>query len=134
MRNAVTQIFEYIAMANKYYDSQNLWIQLKEDIDSFNATTYTCIYMIANIANMIAPVLPNASKKIKEMLNLPKYKWEEETLQGNYKIQNSQMLYNEIDGKNVLNMSGVFQLETKQAIYKIQNLQMLYNRTDEKMY
>ena len=132
LRNAVTQIFEYIAMANKYYDSQNLWIQLKEDIESFNATTYTCIYMIANIANMIAPVLPNASKKIKEMLNLPKYKWEEETLQGNYKIQNLQMLYNEIDGKNVLNMSGVFQIETKQAIYKIQNLQMLYNRTDEK--
>ena len=113
LRNAVTQIFEYIAMANKYYDSQKPWIQVKEDIESFNDTTYTCTYMIANMANMIAPVLPNASKKIKEILNLPKYKWEEETLQGNYKIQNLQMLYNRIDEKNVLNMSEDFQIETK---------------------
>lgn len=97
IRSGVTQIFEYIALANKYYDSKQPWIQVKNDIDAFNDTTYTCTYIIANISNLIAPILPNASLKIKEILNLPKYKWEEIIIKGNYKVENLQVLYNKID-------------------------------------
>lgn len=99
LRNAITQIFEYVALANKYYDSREPWIQVKEDIDSFNDTTYTCTYIIANISNMIAPVLPHASQKIKEMLNLPESIWEEYKISGDYKINNLQILYDRIDDK-----------------------------------
>ena len=53
--------------------------------------------MIANIANMIAPILPNASKKIKSMLNLEDYKWEEEKISGNYKVNNLEIIYNRLD-------------------------------------
>ena len=67
-----------------------------------NAYTYTCTYMIANIANIIAPVLPDASLKIKKMLNLPKYKWEEVNLNGNYKIQDLEVLYERLDEKKNL--------------------------------
>ena len=74
----------------------------KEDIDGFNNTTYTCIYMISNISNMIAPILPNASLKIKQMLELPKYKWEESKMSGNYKITNLEVLYDRLDEKNFL--------------------------------
>ena len=97
IRSGVTQIFEYIALANKYYDSKQPWIQVKNDIDAFNDTTYTCTYIIANISNLIAPILPNASLKIKEILNLPKYNWEEIIIKGNYKVENLQVLYNKID-------------------------------------
>lgn len=99
IRNAVNQIFEYISLANKYYDSNQPWIQVKEDIDSFNNTTYTCVYMMANIANLIAPILPHASIKIKDMLNLKEYKWEEEIIKGDYQINNLQVLYDRIDEK-----------------------------------
>ena len=99
IRNAVNQIFEYISLANKYYDSNQPWIQVKEDIDSFNNTTYTCVYMMANIANLIAPILPHASTKIKDMLNLKEYKWEEEVIKGDYQINNLQVLYDRIDEK-----------------------------------
>lgn len=102
LRNAVTQIFDYVAIANKYYDSCQPWIQVKEDMNSFNDTTYTCIYMIANMANMIAPVLPHASQKIIQMLQLPEYKWKETEITGNYKIQNLQILYDRIDEKKFL--------------------------------
>lgn len=100
LKNAVTQIFEYISLANKYYDSKQPWIQIKEDIDGFNDTTYTCTYMIANIANMIAPILPHASEKIKEMLSLPEFKWEEIKINGNLQIENFQVLYGKIDEKD----------------------------------
>lgn len=103
LRNAVTQIFDYIALANKYYDSQQPWVQVKEDIAAFNNTTYTCIYMIANISNMIYPVLPHASLKIKNMLKLSECKWEEIKVSGNYKIDDLQILYDRIDEKNFLN-------------------------------
>lgn len=99
IRNAVTQIIEYIALANKYYDAQLPWIQVKEDVKAFNNTTYTCTYMIANIANMIAPILPNGSKKIKSMLNLPEYKWEETDINGDIFINNLNILYDRLDEK-----------------------------------
>ena len=100
LRNAVTQIFEYVAIANKYYDTCQPWVQVKEDINAFNDTTYTCTYMIANMTNMIAPILPHASQKIKQMLDLPDYKWEETKIIGNYQIRNLQVLYDRIDEKN----------------------------------
>lgn len=104
LRAAITQIFDYVALANKYYDSRQPWVQVKEDIEGFNNTTYTCIYMIANMANMIAPVLPHASSKIKKMLNLPEYKWEETEIKGDYKIQDLQIIYERLDEKVFLTM------------------------------
>lgn len=112
IRNAVTQIFEYVALANKYYDSRQPWIQVKEDINGFNDTTYTCTYMIANMSNMIAPILPHASKKIKEMLELPEYQWGVTDIKGDYKIQNLQVLYGRIDEKKILNIDDE-QIEQK---------------------
>ena len=100
IRNATTQIIEYISLANKYYDSREPWIQVKNDLASFNDTTYTCIYMIANLANLVAPILPNCSNKIKDMLTLPTYTWQEEVIQGDYKINNSSMLYSILDEEN----------------------------------
>lgn len=99
LRNATNQIIEYINLANKYYDTEQPWVQVKEDMDGFNNTTYTCTYMMANIANLIAPILPHASLKIKEMLGLNEYKWEEEKIKGEIKINNLQILYNRIDEK-----------------------------------
>ena len=99
IRNAVSEIFEYISLANKYYDSREPWNQVKEDIDAFNETTYTCVYMMNNIANLIHPVLPNASKKIKDMLKFPEYSWGESSISGDYNINDLQILYNRIDEK-----------------------------------
>ena len=115
IRNAVTQMFEYVALANKYYDSRQPWIQVKEDINGFNDTTYTCTYMIANMSNMIAPVLPHASKKIKEMLNLPEYQWEATNIKGDYNIQNLQVLYNRLDEKKILNNEDNEQTEQEKG-------------------
>lgn len=113
LRNAVTQIFEYISLANKYYDNRQPWIQVKENMSDFNDTTYTCVYMIANISNMISPILPSASKKIKQMLNLPEYKWEEIRIRGDFQTENIRILYDRIDEKRLLNNNENIQLVKK---------------------
>ena len=66
LKAAIEEIFDYIGFANKYYDEKEPWKQCKENMEEFNNTTYTCTYIIANISNLIAPFMPNTSKKIKK--------------------------------------------------------------------
>ncbi len=99
-RKALNSIVEYINLGNKYYDTCEPWIQVKEDIDKFNDTTYTCVYMMANIANLIAPICPDGSTKIKYILSLPEFKWEVENISGDIEIKDLELLYNRIDNKN----------------------------------
>lgn len=40
IRSAVIQMIEYISLANKYFDGQQPWNQVKNDINAFNDTTY----------------------------------------------------------------------------------------------
>ncbi len=97
IKNATNQIIEYINLANKYYDKKEPWIQVKENIDEFNNTTYTCVYMIANLSNMIYPILTDSAKKIKKILGLDKFVWKETKISGDIKINNLEILYNRID-------------------------------------
>lgn len=96
-KSALNQIMEYISLGNKFYDSKEPWKQVKEDIEEFNKTTYTCIYMIANIANLINPIMPNTSLKIKDMLSLENVKWEEEMIKGDIRIKSSEILFERIE-------------------------------------
>lgn len=97
LKAAIDEIFEYIGFANKYYDEKEPWKQAKENIEEFNNITYTCAYIIANISNLIAPFMPRTSKKVKNMLDLPEFKWEPINLKGNLKINNLELLFNRID-------------------------------------
>ena len=103
IRNATIKIIEYISLANKYYDSKEPWVQVKENIDEFNKTTYTCVYMMANIANMIYPILPNGSEKIRKLLNIKDFGWKEQIIMGDIKIEILKLLYNRIEDKETLN-------------------------------
>lgn len=98
-KNAITAILEYISLGNKYYDEQQPWIQVKENVSAFNNTTYTCVYMMANIANIIKPLMPDTANKIKEMLSLSELKWEPTEISGDIKLENLQLLFERIDDK-----------------------------------
>ena len=98
IRSAFNKIVEYISMGNKYYDESEPWIKVKDDDKTlFNNITYTCVYMMANIANLMNPVIPEACGKIKKMLGLGDYKWEEENLSGDIKINDLELLFERIE-------------------------------------
>lgn len=99
LKSAINSVLEYVSAANKYYDSKEPWIQVKENMDNFNDTTYTCTYMMANIANLVHPFMPNTSVAIRNMLNLPEFKWEEQKISGNIKINDVKLLFERIDDK-----------------------------------
>ena len=55
--------------------------------------------MIANIANLIHPFLPDTSLKIKNMLTLKDYKWEEEEINSSINIKSLNILFERFEIK-----------------------------------
>ena len=100
IRNAIELAIEYVNTGNKYYDERKPWIQVNENIEEFNNTTYTCMYMIANISNIFAPFIPETCQKIKNKLQLnEEAKWEEIKLNGDIQIQNNDLLFERLENK-----------------------------------
>src|SRR5574344_2356221 len=99
LSSALETIMTYVADGNKYYDQSTPWIQVKEDIDAFNNTTYTCMYMIANISNLLDPFIPDTCDRIKTLLSLPVPSWKEITLTGDIKLNDIGLLFERIEDK-----------------------------------
>lgn len=78
-KQALEEIFKYIRCANKYFDGQQPWIQVKQNIHKGEDTLYTCSYIILNLAQLLHPFLPFSTEKIKEMLQIKKVEWQEQT-------------------------------------------------------
>lgn len=97
LRNAIENVVSYAVMGNKYYDENEPWNKVKEDINKFNDITYTCVYMMANLSNLLNPFIPESANKIKNMLNLEPFKWEEYKIDGDIKINNLELLFNKIE-------------------------------------
>lgn len=98
LNNAVDTMLSYIQIANKYYDEQKPWLQVKEkNIENFNNTTATCLYIIANMSNLFAPVLPFGCEKIRKMLNMTNdYSWQEIYAPKNLKLAEIKVIYSKI--------------------------------------
>lgn len=97
LRHALETVTDYAVLGNKYYDENEPWVKVKENIAEFNKITYTCVYIMANLSNLLNPFIPESADKIKKILNLPEYKWEEVILRGDIQITDLELLFNRID-------------------------------------
>ena len=84
---------ELVEFANKYYDEKEPWKQRKEDTEGFNKTIFNCANIIANLANLYAPLMPDACKKIREYLKLEEAKWEPIFIQNEIALENIEPLF-----------------------------------------
>lgn len=78
-KEALETIFEYIRSANKYFDSQQPWLQIKSEPQNAANTLRTCCYISANLAQLLEPFLPFSAEKIRAMLQETHISWEETT-------------------------------------------------------
>ena len=52
-------IFSFIRASNKYFDERKAWAQIKAENPADGwATLFTCVQIIANLSNLLAPFLP----------------------------------------------------------------------------
>ena len=97
LKSAINAIMDYCVMGNKYYDEGEPWLKVKEDINEFNNISYTCTYMIANIANLLNPFIPDSSKKILNMINIFEFTSQEIKLKGEIKLNNVELLFERME-------------------------------------
>ena len=88
-RKACAEIIDLVEIGNKYYDERKPWIDYKENIEEFNNTIYTCINIIANLINMLEPLIPNKTEKLRKYLKLDKAKWEMITIEKDIDVSNN---------------------------------------------
>ena len=94
LKSAINLAIDYVNAGNKYYSERMPWVQVQEDMDAFNDTTYTCVYMMANIARLFSPFIPDTCKRINAKLGLEdKTVWQEACISGNLQVQNDELLF-----------------------------------------
>ncbi|KHD15146.1 methionine--tRNA ligase [Clostridium butyricum] len=99
-KKALEYIFSAIKKANKYFDDEKPWVNIKKDREKCSECMYTCIQIIANLSNLVEPFLPFAAKKIRGFLEIKNPMWMPiEIKEG--KINNFNILFDRID-KNIV--------------------------------
>ena len=99
LRAAIDKVSDYVDLANKYYDNSTPWVKVKEDMNAFNDVTYTCMYIIANLSNLLRPFIPDTTDRIKSLLGIEEDGWNEVTLEGNIKLNDIGLLFERIETK-----------------------------------
>ena len=96
-KKACNKIVELIEIGNKYYDERKPWIQKKENIEQFNNTIYTCANVIANLSNLLEPIMPETSKKLREYLKIEEASWKQIQIKEEISLENIEILFERID-------------------------------------
>ena len=95
-KEAIDIIFDAIRKANKYFDDEKPWIQIHEEKDTCAQTLATCVYLIANFAQLLSPFLPFSSEDVGKMLRIQKFEWQEMTV-GSRVLPSVAPLFDRID-------------------------------------
>lgn len=95
-RKACNKIFELIEIGNKYYDERKPWIQKKENIEEFNNTIYSCANVIANLSNLLEPIMPETSGKLREYLKIEEPSWKQIQIKEEISLENIEVLFERI--------------------------------------
>jgi methionyl-tRNA synthetase len=74
-KQGLGKVFELVRFSNKYFDEQQPWKQINDNLESCKQTLADCVYLIANLAQVLTPFLPFSSTKVKEMINTTETEW-----------------------------------------------------------
>lgn len=97
LKDALEFIFSYVRKANQYFDLQKPWIQIKEDQVTCDSAIYTCVQIIANLANLLHPFLPFSCDKIRGFLSLELPNWQPCLVPPYQQVTDLQLLFERID-------------------------------------
>jgi methionyl-tRNA synthetase len=96
-KNALEDVFSFVRSANKYFDDEKPWIQVKENLEACSNTLYNCVIIIANLSNLLEPFIPATCEKIRDFLSIDKAQWKYVELEVGRSIKEPQVLFQRID-------------------------------------
>ncbi|UOY91041.1 methionine--tRNA ligase [Ectobacillus sp. JY-23] len=96
-KQALEEIFSHIRGANKYFDEREPWKHVGSE--GCANTIVTCMYLIANFAQLLHPFLPFSSQTVQGMLGLDELGWG--AIEPPAHIHHVQPLFARIDVKQI---------------------------------
>jgi methionyl-tRNA synthetase len=102
LKEALETIFSFIRLANKYFDEEQPWISVKDNLEKCSRTLSTCALIIANLSVLLKPFLPFSSKKIQDMLGIDIDKWAYFELPEEKEIAAVSILFERLDKKIIV--------------------------------
>ena len=81
------------AKMKKYTLNEKEFETMTKAHDEFNKTIFNCANMIANLANLYEPIMPDACSKIRKYLKLDEAKWEPVIINKEIKLENIEPLF-----------------------------------------
>ncbi|MBE6607045.1 MAG: methionine--tRNA ligase [Ruminococcaceae bacterium] len=96
LRSAAEEMVTVIQYANKYYDESKPWVAAKEDAELFGNITASCIYLMANMANLFNPLIPQGTEILAKMLGITP-EWKPVEMPKTFTLGEIEMLYKRID-------------------------------------
>lgn len=117
-RDGLQEIMTTCKYANKYFNDKKPWKAIKEDMNSAGNCLYLSNQLVHTLAVVLNPYLPEATQKIRDILNMPvedvegfmKFEnrkplvnWEEskEFLESGYEIKKAKPLFKKIEDKTI---------------------------------
>lgn len=97
LKEAIELIFTYVRQANKYFDEQKPWVQIKENREACGLTLHSCVQIIANLANLLEPFIPFSCEKIRTFLTLERPSWQLIFVPAGLQIHKYELLFERID-------------------------------------
>ncbi len=98
-KEALDTIFEFVRLANKYFDEEQPWITIKSDINKCKETLNTCVQIIANCSLLLNPFLPFSSAKIRNILKIENASWHYIEVPASLELGMVEILFERIDKK-----------------------------------
>ena len=92
-KEAAHLVLNLLEYANKYYDDHKPWVLAKENTEEFNKVMYTCMNIIANLANILNPFMPDSSSKIQNILDLGQLEWNYTQIDKDVKLKEIEPLF-----------------------------------------
>lgn len=109
LKEAIELIFACVRGANKFFDEQKPWVQLKENREACGYALNTCVQIIANFAQLLHPFIPFSCEKIRSFLTLEQPSWKLISVPTDGQIHHLELLFERIDVSRIEEETNVLQ-------------------------
>ncbi len=104
-REAQKEAMNLARIGNRYITECEPWKVWKTDTERVKTILYVCLQLTANLAIAFEPFLPFSSKKLRELLNLDSFEWEQlgsmEILKVGHQLAEPQLLFEKIEDSTI---------------------------------
>jgi len=102
----IKQVVEFSFEANKYFNDSEPWALKKSDPQRMNTILFTIVEQIKNISILLTPIIPIATKKTLDIMNISNNEinlnsiTKNDILKHDIELKETSILFNKIENDN----------------------------------